>query len=177
MTKSWKKITEEPFRAGFRKLLKKTFELPNGKIADFDIKQEGPAVCILALTKDQQVILAKQFRPGPEKILLEMPGGLIEANEKPQVAAQRELLEETGYSGKLQFVGESLDCAYSTMIRYNFVATDCTKVQEQKLDDSEFAEIIKMPLEDFKKHLRSGQLTDVESGYMGLDYLKLSKNI
>jgi|SRR3989339_325876 len=173
MIENWKKVKEEPFKAGFRKLIKKTFQLPNNKIVDFDIKQEGPAVCVLALTKDNNVILAKQFRPGPEKILLELPGGLIDQKESPENAAKREFLEETGYTGDFQLVGESLDCAYSTMIRYNFVATNCHKIQEQKLEDNEFTEVVEMSLEDFKKHLRSGQLTDVESGYMGLDYLKL----
>ncbi|MFA5126977.1 MAG: NUDIX hydrolase [Patescibacteria group bacterium] len=173
MIDNWKKIKEEPFKAGFRKLIKKTFQLPNNKIVDFDIKQEGPAVCVLALTKDNNVILTKQFRPGPEKILLELPGGLIDKNESPDEAAKRELLEETGYSGNFQLIGESLDCAYSTMVRYNFVAINCHKIQEQRLEENEFAEIVEISLGNFKKHLRSGQLTDVESGYMGLDYLKL----
>jgi len=173
MNLNWKKINETPFKAGWRKMLKRVFEMPDGRQVDFDIKQEGPAVCVLAITKNQQVVLAKQFRPGPEKILLELPGGNIEKNETPKQAAKRELLEETGYSGDFQFVGQSLDCAYSTMIRYNFVATDCQKIQEQKLDENEFAEILEMPLAEFRKHIRSGQLTDVETAYMGLDFLKL----
>ena len=132
MNKHWKKIKEEPFKEGFRKFIKKTFQLPNNEIADFDIKQEGPAVCVLALTKGNDVILAKQFRPGPEKILLEMPGSIIDKNETPEEAIKREFLEETGYTGDFQFVGESLDCAYSTMVRYNFIATNCHKIQKQK---------------------------------------------
>jgi ADP-ribose pyrophosphatase len=65
----------------------------------------------------------KQYRPGPDEILLELPGGCISEEELPEIAARRELLEETGYSGDFQFVGTSFDCAYSTMIRYNFAAT------------------------------------------------------
>ncbi|MFA6307122.1 MAG: NUDIX hydrolase [Patescibacteria group bacterium] len=171
MITSWKKIKVEPYRAGFRKLLKKTFQLPDGRIVDFDIKDEGPAVCVLALTKDNKVVLARQFRPGPEKILLEMPGGVVEKGEEPEQAMRRELFEETGYAGELKFVGTSFDCAYSTMVRYNFVATDCRKIQEQKLEANEFADVVEMSLEDFRKHLRTGDLTDVESGYLGLDFL------
>jgi transcriptional regulator of acetoin/glycerol metabolism len=59
------------------------------------------------------------------------------------------------------------------MVRYNFVAKNCHKIQEQKLEDNEFVEIVKMNLADFRKHLQSGELTDVESGYLCLDYLKL----
>ena len=169
----WKKIKEEPFRAGFRKLLKKTFQLPDGKIQDFDIKHEGPAVCVLALTKEKNVILVKQFRPGMEKVLLEMPGGAVDGGEEPLEAIKRELLEETGYTGDFQLAGTSYDCAYSTMFRYNFVATNCLKVANQNLDETEFAEVIEMSLADFRNHLQSGELTDVESGYLGLDYLRL----
>ena len=169
----WKKIKEKPFQAGFRKLLKKTFQLPNGKIQEFDIKHEGPAVCVLALTKNNNVVLVKQYRLGMEKILLEMPGGSVEKDENPETAIKRELLEETGYAGDMKFIGTSYDCAYSTMLRYNYVATNCCKIGKQKLDELEFAEVIKMSLNDFRNHLSSGELTDVESGYLGLDYLKL----
>lgn len=170
---SWAKIKEESIKDGFRKVIKKTFQSSDGKISDFEIKKEKPAVCVLALTKNKEVILTKQFRPGPEKILLELPGGVIEDGETAEGAIRRELKEETGYNGVFQFVGQSLDCAYSTMIRSNFVATDCLKVQESKTDENEFSEVILMNLADFREHLRSGRLTDVETGYLGLDFLKL----
>ncbi|MCD4705255.1 NUDIX hydrolase [bacterium] len=169
----WKKIKEKIFKAGFRTLLKKTFQLPDNRIVDFDIKYEGPAACVLALTEDNKIILTKQFRPGPEKILLELPGGVIEINETPTEAMKRELLEETGYTGDFKFVSTSLDCAYSTMVRHNFVATNCRKIQEQNLDKNEFIQVVKMSLNDFREHLRTGELTDIETGYIGLDYLEL----
>lgn len=169
----WIKIEEEPYRAGYRKMIKKKFQLPDGKVADFDIKNEGPAVCVLALTENNTVLLVRQYRPGPEKILLEMPGGGMRGDEEAEEAMRRELLEETGYAGDIKFVGLSMDCAYSTMRRYNFVATNCRKIQEAMLDETEFVDVVEVSLEDFRKHLRTGELTDVESGYLGLDYLEL----
>lgn len=169
----WKKLKEEPFKAGFRKLIKRTFQLPDNRVVDYDIKHEGMAVCALALTEDKKVVLVKQFRPGPEKILLEMPGGSIEAGEEPEQAMKRELLEETGYIGDFKLVGTSLDCAYSTMIRYVFAVTACKKIQEPELDDNEFAKTVEMSLEDFRNHLRTGELTDVECGYLALDFLSM----
>jgi len=172
MLTNWEKIKEEPYRAGYRKMIKRYFKMPDNRIADFDIKHEGPAVCILALTENNEVVLAKQYRPGPEKILMELPGGAVDKEEKPEDAIKRELLEETGYAGDIQFVGTTLDCAYSTMLRYNYLATDCKKILEPKTEENEFIEVVLLPINDFKKILRSGQMTDVETGYLCLDYLE-----
>jgi len=170
----WEETSREiAFQKYSRKIEKVMFTMPDGKESDFYIKKEGPATAILALTKDQQVILAKQFRPGPKEILNEMPGGFIDAGESPEQAAERELLEETGYKGKATLVTEALDCAYSTMRRYCVVVTDCEKVAEQKLEATEFAEVVLMSISEFRKLLQSGKMTDLEAGYLCLDYLKL----
>lgn len=170
----WEEISrEEVFSKYGKKIEKVDFKLPDGKVSDFYIKKEGPAVGILALTKDQQVILVKQFRPGPKEILDELPGGYVDENETPKQAAERELLEETGYKGKVEFVTTAYDCAYSTMNRHCVVITDCEKVAEQNLDKTEFAEVILVSLEDFRVLLKSGKNTDIEVGYIGLDYLEL----
>jgi len=169
----WIKLSESPLQTGSRRLLRRVYTLPDGSQGVYDIKREGPAVCILALTEAGQVVMTRQFRPGPEQVLLEMPGGGADPGEAPEAAAQRELLEETGYAGELQLVSTSLDCAYSTMLRYNFVATHCRPVQPPSPDAGEFIEVLEISLPDFRQHLRSGQLTDVEAGYLGLDYLGL----
>lgn len=166
-------MSETPFKAGYRRMLTRRFKLPDGREDEYTIKDEGQPVCIFAMTIDGQVILAEQYRPGPERILLEMPGGNMEKNESPESAAARELLEETGYAGELRHVGTVLDCAYSTLLRHAFVATNCIKLQEPSLDEDEFIEIRTMSVQDFRQHLRSGQLTDVEIGYLGLDALGL----
>lgn len=173
MTEPWLKLGEQPLQLGHRKILRRTFRMPDERVDDFDIKQEPQVVCILAITPDKQVILARQFRPGPEEILLELPGGGIDQGETPPEAAERELLEETGYTGRLQYVGMSLDDAYSTLLRHNFVATGCQKRQEPQTGAGEFTEAVCMPLADFRQHLRRGQLSDIETGYLGLDYLGL----
>lgn len=170
---NWKKIDEHLVRDGYRKIISKTFIMPNGKEGKVEIKDEGRSVCVLALTKGNTVILAKQFRAGPEKILLELPGGGVMPDEDLEDAARRELLEETGYRGELQYVGSSLICAYSNRVSSCFVATNCHKLQEQKLDPTEFIEVVEMPLSEFRNHVRSGQLSDVGSAYQCLDFLKL----
>jgi ADP-ribose pyrophosphatase len=171
--RKWKKLRQEPITIGFRKLLKTTFQLPDGRVADYVIKDEGRTACVLALTASHHVVLARQYRPGPDEIILELPGGAVEAGESPQEAIKRELLEETGYSGDLQCAGISYHCAYSNRLTYNFVATNCRKIQAPQNEANEFIEVVEMPLRDFRKCVKMGQFTDVEGAYMGLDFLGL----
>jgi ADP-ribose pyrophosphatase len=161
------------FKKYSRKIEEVIFQLPNGETADFYIKQEGSVVCILALTADQHVILARQFRPGPQKILDELPGGGIDTQEDPLEAARRELKEETGYEGEVEFIGKCLDDAYSTIERFCYVAKNCRKVAEPIHTATEQTEVVLTSIEDFRKLLRSGMMTDVEVGYLGLDHLGL----
>lgn len=169
----WKRVAEKPAWDGWRKIVSRTYILPDGSQHEFEVKMEEPSVCILPLTKDRRVVLAKQFRVGPEEVLLELPGGGIEKGEAPGEAARRELLEETGYAGEVKLVNRVLDDGYSTRMRYVYVATGCAKVQEPEMDSTEFIETVELSLEEFRDHLRSGQLSDIESGYLGLDHLGL----
>jgi ADP-ribose pyrophosphatase len=173
MSLEWEKLNETPIKAGWRSMLDREFRLPDGRTDTYTVKAERETVCILALTPGREVILAKQYRPGPEQVVAELPGGGLEAGEAPLEAAARELLEETGYAGEVRLVCTALDCGYSTMRRHCFVATDCRKVAEPSPDDNEFIETVVLPMAEFRTLLRSGQLTDVEVGYLGLDALGL----
>lgn len=168
----WKKLSETQVFDGYRKISRVTFKRGDGKKEEYDVLMDGEVVCALVLTPEQKVILARQYRPGPEKVLLELPGGGVDVGEKPEDAIARELLEETGYAGEVKFVGTNWHDGYSKRLRYNFVVTNAKRVSEQDPDDAWRIEVMEMPLDDFKKHLRSGELTDSTTGYMGLEYLQ-----
>ncbi|WP_437680250.1 NUDIX hydrolase [Sorangium sp. So ce131] len=145
------------------------FELPDGKVRTFSLKKEGRVVSILAITPERRVVLARQYRPGPDRILDELPAGGVEPGEAPEEAAARELLEETGYVARdLLPLGRPLECAYSTIERHAFLAVDCVRKQAQALDETEFIEVLEKPIEDFIAQLREGACTDPEVGWMGL---------
>jgi ADP-ribose pyrophosphatase len=172
--KNWKELSrKEVFKKYSRKIDKVIFERPDGSKADFYIKAEGAASSIVAFTPDNQIILVKQYRPGPKQILNELPGGFVELAENPQENAQREFIEETGYDGNFEFVGTCIDDAYSTMTRYCYVARNCRQIGKPQNTTTEQTEVVLVSLANFRKLLRSGKLTDVEMGYLALDYLNL----
>jgi ADP-ribose pyrophosphatase len=156
-----------------RTLDKVTYRLPDGTERDKLLRREPSAAAVLALTPDMKVIVAEQFRPGPNMVLFEMPGGYIEAGEDPDVAAARELLEETGYKGDIEFAGSCWDDASSTGKRYGFIARDCIRVGDQQLDAMEFVNVRLVTVEEFKQFVQAGLMTDVELAFYGLKHLGL----
>lgn len=159
---NWKKVSEEAYLAkgGFRKLLMRRFALPNGDEADFDITNTPRLALILAFVDDDHVLVVDQFRPGPEKVMAEVPGGFIEDGETPEHAAARELLEETGYEAEtLEQTGMSSPDGYATTVKYCFVARGCKKVTEPSLDEHEFIQNRIVPFKEFVEIVHGGNST------------------
>jgi ADP-ribose pyrophosphatase len=167
----WRKLEQEVAYDGLRRIVKRRFALPNGETADFEVWDDPDTVAVLALTPDGEVVLVRQFRPGPEEVLLELPGGVIEEHQTALEAARAELLEEAGYEGVLALVGTALANAYSRRTKHLFAATECRRVAAPEPD--EFTEPVLLPLADFREHLRGGRLTDVDAAYRALDHLGL----
>jgi len=175
--KRWKEIKRQlEFKKYSRRIERRDYQLPNGKIEDFYINIEAPGACILALTKDNKVITLPQYRPGPNAILRELPGGRVDEGEDPCSAATRELLEETGYAGELEaWVGTWQSDAYTQLDRTIVIARNCKKIAEQRLEETEFGEVELIAIAEFVAQVRKGQLTDTAGAMLALDYLKLLK--
>lgn len=146
-----------------------------GRTFPFVIKDEKPAVCVLALTPDHRVILVEQYRPGPQKRLIELPGGALKKKEAVLDAAARELFEETGCVGTLELVGRLYVCAYSTGVRYVVVARNCSQIEIPVGKGVEKGDIcvVFASLEQLLEYARSGEMTTGHAVYRALDHIGL----
>lgn len=128
-------------------------------------KEGERAGAVIALTPDNQVIVTRQFRAGPEKWLDELPGGGIESGEDPQVGVMRELREETGYvPGEVKFLGEGIGHAYTNTHWWYYLATNCTPHSDGMAQDEEErlqgAHVHLISIDELIKNAQAASLTD-----------------
>ncbi|MHB8246600.1 MAG: NUDIX hydrolase [Acidimicrobiales bacterium] len=171
MSQAWELLRSRAGSAGYLPVRTNTYLLPDGTEADWDIFGHDASVAVLAITDAAEVVLVRQYRPGPGLLLDELPGGLVDEGEDTMAAAARELLEETGYVGALEMVGSTWLAGASRTRRYIVVARHCRQLSAPAPEPGEFCDVVKLPLHSFRAHLRSGRLTDVDLGYLALDHL------
>ncbi len=176
-TLEWALKETRPARPGWLKVENRLYVMPDGQVADWDILLGGRTVAVVAITEDGQVLLVRQYRPGPGRVLLELPGGGVGDGEDIEAAAARELLEETGYAaGEVRLVGQTWLAAYSTAERHAVIATGCRPVPEAERaahkDPLEFIEPALLSMDEFRAHVSGGQLTDTDIAFMCLSRLQ-----
>ncbi|MGL5689631.1 MAG: NUDIX hydrolase [Bacteroidales bacterium] len=115
-------------------------ELPDGRIIEEYYVLEYPDwVNVIAITKEGQFVMEQQYRHGLGVNSIELPCGVMEHGEIPCVAAQRELLEETGYGNgvwsKLMTIAPNPGSMSN--LTHCFLAIGVEKISEQSLDANE----------------------------------------
>ncbi len=151
-------------------------ETPEGEIVEEYFVVELPvSVCAVALTKEGEVLMVKQYRHPIEESILELPGGFVDPNETPAVAIARELQEETGYSfSTFTELGKvAANPGVLNNYTYFFLAEGGIKTGEQLLDPNEFLVIEKISLADLKKDLMDNKI--VQSLHMNCIFYALQK--
>jgi ADP-ribose pyrophosphatase len=171
----WQELKRETvYHKYSQRIERRDYRLPDGTVADYYLHIEAPGACVLAFTPNGEIITIPQYRPGPDAILRELPGGRVDEGEEPSTAAVRELLEETGYAGDLEeWVGTWQADAYTQMNRSVVIARNCKKITEPRLESTEFGEVELVRIADFVRQVRAGLLTDTAGALLALDYLGL----
>lgn len=157
----WKVLRSDYlFRRPWLTARRDTVQLPDGRINDEYYVLEYPTwVNVIAVTADGFMLLTRQYRHALGTTHYELVAGVAEEGETPLEAAQRELLEETGYGGGQwqQLMRIAPNPGSLNNWSHCFVARGVVKMGEQRLDDTEDVEIYRFTPDEVKEMLDSGQ--------------------
>lgn len=136
----------------------------DGSLREREVVEHPGGVSVVVLTADDEVLMVRQFRYAQQEVLLELPAGKLERGEDPFDAMRREQKEETGTFSE-HYV--SLGVVYPTP------AYDTEKIYlwagrvsgwgEQKLDDGELLEVVRVPLDEAERRVLNNEFPDAKT--------------
>ncbi len=151
-------------------------ELPNGAIAEREVVDHPGGVCVAVLNDKSEIYLVRQFRYPYKELLLELPAGKLEIGEDPFEAAKREQREETGTVGENYVsLGELYPSPGYCGEIIRMWACRATEEGEKNLDEDEFLETVKMPLEKAAEMVINNEIKDSKTQVGILKTLHLVK--
>jgi len=166
-------------RAPWMVVGEEAFELPDGRtVDDFVWAQATDWVAIVAVTTERRIVLERCYKPGNGRIGLVVPAGGLGEGEEPLAAAQRELLEETGYFAErwtaLGAYRLDPNCGLST--GHLFLAEGARKVREPASGDLEEIEIVLAGMDEALAAVRAGHVPGLGSaGCLALAAAELAR--
>lgn len=163
---------ESVFRGHFLDVRRAHIDLPGGGRATREFVVHPGAVMIVPVLDDGQLVVERQFRYPLQQVFIEFPAGKIDPGESTAACAQRELLEETGYSAAEWARAGRLHnaIAYSTEVIEVWFARGLT-AGAQRLDAGEHLDVIAMPEAELDRLAAAGDLTDAKT-LIGLQWLQ-----
>jgi ADP-ribose pyrophosphatase len=126
-----------------------------------DVVRHPGAVTVVAVKDDGTMVLVRKRRVAVERWLVEFCAGKLERGEDPQVAAARELEEETGYAARslVKLGAFYTSPGFADEIMHVFVATGLSPVP-QRLEPGEELEVVEMRPEALAAQISTGRVTD-----------------
>ena len=156
--------SEQKFDGKVVKLFVDQVELENGEKTFREVIKHPGGVCILPLDGDNNVLMVRQFRYPSHKVLLEIPAGKMEYGEDHRECGLRELKEETGCTcDEFTYLGNLIPTpAYDTEVIHMYLARGLHS-GEQKLDEDEFLEVEKIPLDKAVEMVMNNEIADAKT--------------
>jgi len=135
--------------------------LPNGSEAKREFVVHPGAALVVPVLADGRLVLERQFRYPVRRVMLEFPAGKMDAGETPLATAQRELVEEVGYTATTWKPLGTIhpEVGYSTEFIDLFEATGLMHVGA-RLDEGEFLDVVTMSEDELLAAFDSGVVTD-----------------
>lgn len=141
---------------------KDTLKLPDGRIRVYETLVHKGAAAIVPVLPDGRILMVRQYRHAIRRVSLEIPAGGRNGREEPfEVAAKRELEEETGYRcGEMtHLISIVTAIAYCDEVIEVYVAGDLVPTR-QNLDPDEFIDVCPYTLEELVRMIYEGQIQD-----------------
>jgi ADP-ribose pyrophosphatase len=156
--------SQELFKGHFLHAFRDTVRLPSGLTATREYVTHPGAVMIIPLLDDGRLLMERQYRYPMQQVMLEFPAGKLDAGEKPQHCAQRELREETGYSATHWAHAGVMHpvISYSTEFIDIWFARGLQPGPRQ-LDEGEHLDILSMGITEFFAACQQGLITDAKT--------------
>ena len=155
---------QELLRGHFLHVVRDSVRLPNQSLATREYVVHPGAVMVIPMLETSEglrLVMERQFRYPVGQVMVEFPAGKLDAGEDPFVCAQRELLEETGYSAAQWARAGVLHpvIAYSTEVIEIWFAKDLT-LGERQLDQDEFLDVFTATPDELMSACQQGLITD-----------------
>ena len=167
---------EEKFKGKVVELTVDKVELENGEPATREVIHHNGGVCVVPIDENGDVYFVKQFRYPFKTVLLEVPAGKLEKGEDHRECGVRELKEEIGAEAEqIEYLGCLYPTvAYDTEVIHMYMAKGLT-FGEQDLDEGEFIDVVKLPLEKAYQMVMDNEIPDSKTQLAILKAYNLNK--